>query len=333
VELLRRGVSGDDILLLERRDDAAFIRYHEMCAGGLSSAGMESLGLDLKGMVRNRITAAKEHWPGGIELEGEANGSIIDRTMLLTSLKEELAKGGGRVLSDRVCRAKREGDSILLVCASGREIRAAKVYGADGANSVVRRDLFGWEPHMKVLAEQHLVPSSAADALEFDFSARFSPKYQWTFPCGKMTHIGFPHGSREAPVGSVLRIVRPIPIGPRGEIASENACLIGDAACQANPLTFGGIRNGMEAGRMAAAASLEGKLHEYAGRWSASPLADPTFHDAFDILRGLDDEQREEMLSPLRPGGGIMPIMRALMMDERFRVVYRAHVRKLVQGW
>jgi digeranylgeranylglycerophospholipid reductase len=332
LELLRRGVSGDDVLLLERRD-GSFGRYHEMCAGGISADGVNSLGIELKGIVRNRISAAKEHWPGGIELEGEASGFIIDRPLLLAALKEEIVRRGGKIRTDRVLKATMENDSVMLDCASGIQVAAGTVYGADGARSVIRRDIFHWEPQTQVLAEQHLVPSPVSEVLEFDFSARFSPKYQWTFPCGKMAHIGFPHGSRPAPEGSVLKIVRPIPIGSQGDIASENACLIGDAACQANPLTFGGIRNGMEAGRMAAIAALEGKLPEYEERWKASPLAEATFLDAFEILRKLDDGEREEILSPLRPGGGIMPVMRALMVDERFRVLYRAHVRKLTQGW
>jgi digeranylgeranylglycerophospholipid reductase len=333
LELLRRGVSGDDVLLLESREADAYGRYHQMCAGGISSAGVASLGLDISGMVQNQIRAAREYWPGDIVLEGEASGFIIDRTMLLSSIRDEIARRGGKIVTDRIGKALRDGRAIGLECHSGRKIWAEIVYGADGTKSVIRRDLFGWKPQMQILAEQHLVPTQGNDTLEFDFSAQFAPKYQWTFPCGKISHIGFPHGSRQAPEGSVLRIVRPIPIGAQGAIASENACLIGDAACQANPLTFGGIRNGMEAGRMAAKAALDGNLQEYEGAWAASPLADNTFHEAFEILKNLSDDERAALMGPLRAGGGIMPVMQALMVDERFRVVYRAHVRKLMQGW
>jgi hypothetical protein len=89
----------------------------------------------------------------------------------------------------------------------------------------------------------------------------------------------------------------------------------------------------MEAGRMAAEEALEGDLEAYGKRWADSPLADPCFLEAFHIIGAMDDEERERQMIPLRGDGGIMPIMQALMNDEDFRIIYRAHMRKLQNGW
>ena len=334
LELLRSGAAPGSVLLLERRGSIAYGRYHEMCAGGISRVGTESLGLDVRGMVRNVINGAEEHWPGDIILKGEANGYIIDRNLLLDQLKAEIAHRGGAIRTDHVIGARESEHGIVLSCASGMDIQAVLAYGADGSRSVLRRDLFGWQPQLQILAEQHLVPRRGAeDKLVFYFTSRTAPKYQLVFPCGDGSHVGFPAGSMPPPPDSLLRIVRPIPVGPLQHISRDHACLVGDAACQSNPLTFGGIRNGMEAGRMAARAALEGHLQKYGQRWAASPLADPCFLAAFEILSRLADEEREVEMAPLRGDGGIMPIMRSLMMDEKFRVLYRAHVRKLHNGW
>jgi flavin-dependent dehydrogenase len=332
LELLRRGAG--DVLLLERRPRPSYERYHDMCAGGISDAGLSSLGIDARGITLNVITMAEEHWPGDTVISGAADGRIIDRRLLLDGLKLDIVDRGGVVMDEHVAAARGGDDGVCLSCSSGRRLMARTAYGADGGGSVLRRDLFRWRPQAVVLAEQHLVPRQMdAHKLIFHFTSATAPKYQWTFPCGPFSHIGFPFGSMAAPDGSMLRAVRPIPVGADGAICGARACLIGDAACQANPLTFGGIRNGMEAGRMAARASLEGRLEEYGARWAGSPLADGCFLDAFHLLKGMDDRTRAEAMAPLRPGAGIIPVMRALMNDEAFRALYRAHVRKALHGW
>lgn len=61
VELLRGEAGRGTVLLPEMREAAAYDEYHNMCADGISQIGAASLGLELKGLIRNVIAGAEEH--------------------------------------------------------------------------------------------------------------------------------------------------------------------------------------------------------------------------------------------------------------------------------
>jgi digeranylgeranylglycerophospholipid reductase len=205
--------------------------------------------------------------------------------------------------------------------------------GADGAHSIIRRRLFGTEPSVYMRVVQYVIDRPMVDELHFTFDQRYMGKYKWAFPSGKYTKVGFPEGTDEAPTNVVDTHRRVIPIGRLDKIVCDGACLVGDAACQANPVTFGGIRNSLTAGCLAAEAINRGDVEEYQLAWERSPLADSTFLDMFNRLRGKTNEELTKMVGPLRYGPNVSAIMKELMNDDDFRTFYRGFVRKMENGW
>jgi digeranylgeranylglycerophospholipid reductase len=171
------------------------------------------------------------------------------------------------------------------------------------------------------------------DTLDLFYDERYHGKYRWRFPHGNMTKEGFPLGSYPPPENALERHARTIPIGPLPNIVKGNAGLIGDAACQANPITFGGLANAFVAARLLADAIESADLVRYQERWRSHPRSDPVFFQAFEILRGADNKGMAQRLSPLRYGASPNLIMQGLMADERFRTIYRSQMLKADLGW
>ena len=68
---------------------------------------------------------------------------------------------------------------------------------------------------------------------------------------GDRVKVGFPSGT-DTIENYIEKQSRPMCFGGLSRIVRDSAMLIGDAAGQANPITMGGIRAAMEAGRKAA---------------------------------------------------------------------------------
>ena len=319
-------------LLFEGLEGKSFSRYHRMCAEGISSNGLMETGLEFSGIVKNRVNQAIEHWPGGVTLRSAIDGLIIDRNELIARLREPFIAKGGKVEHSRVTGVVRRGDKYILKHAE-TEFSCDYLVGADGADSVIRRSLFGLDPPNSMRVVQYLVDKPAEDCLRFEFDERYHGKYRWEFPSGHLTKVGFPLGADEKPANVLEVHSRVIPIGPLDHFVEGRACLVGDAASQANPVTFSGIRAGMTAGRMAADAIVEGNLQTYQSRWNACALADGSFYDSYLRVRSMPNIELARLLEPMRHGPSFSGIMRELMTSEDFRSFYRGYVRKLEFGW
>jgi len=321
------------IIVLERLDTDGFGRYHRMCGEGIGRKGLGTLNLGDEVMLRNKVRTVREHWPGNIQTEATVDGFILDRPGLLRLLRERM---GDRVqfVSDEVVKVKPMAGGSDIICRSGSDHRCRIVIGADGARSVVRRDLFDDDPPWSLTVEQYVLDERPEpDTLDLFYDERYQGKYRWRFPHGKLTKIGFPRGSDPPPENALEKHAKAIPIGPLPYIVKGNACLIGDAACQANPITFGGLSNAFVAARLLADAIESKDLNRYQERWNSHPRSDPVFFHAFEILRKADNAGMAQILSPLRYGASANLIMQGLMADERFRTFYRSQMLKADIGW
>ena len=329
---LALGDRAENALLLERLDNEDFSKYHRMCAEGISRRGLMETGLDISGTVRNKVNKVVEHWPGNVSLSSDIDGLIIDRNKLIARLREPFLAEGGRVKRSPMIDIHSQEDKFVVRTAD-TEYSCDYVIGADGAHSQVRKRLFNAEPKTSMTVIQYLVDKPAEHCLKFLFDKRYKGKYRWEFPSGEFTKIGYPVGSDEKPEDILEVHSRTIPIGPMDRIVEGRACLVGDAASQANPVTFSGIRNGMTAGRMAADAVMEGDLKLYQDSWSKSPQADLCFYESYQRLRSMANEKLQELVEPFRYGPNLSAIMRDLMNSQDFRTFYQSHVRKLESGW
>ena len=319
-------------LLIEGRNDSSFSKYHQMCAEGISRKGLMETGLEISGLVKNEVTRAIEYWPGNITIDSEIDGLIIDREKLISKLRESFTVKGGEIGSGRVSKIGHSGSGFTVEI-SEDEYSCDYLVGADGAHSVIRRDVFHSEPiaYMKVI--QYLIDKPMDNSLRFKFDERYRGKYRWEFPSGNLSKVGFPFGTDDPPEDVVDVHGRSIPVGHLDRIVNGQACLVGDAACQANPVTFSGIRNSLKAGYVAAEAIAAGDLHEYQQMWDQSYQADLSFLNSYLLIRDQTNDELRELMEPFRHGMSMTRVMGELMKSEDFRVFYRAFVRKMQYGW
>ena len=78
--------------------------------------------------------------------------------------------------------------------------------------------------------------------------------------------------------------------------------LAGDAASQANPLTKGGLRPAMTAGKMAAEAILKEDPMFYEEKWKNSKFYSEVFHKVFRRLEKMGNNDLFELGNSLKSG-------------------------------
>ena len=322
------------MLLLDRLDEARFSRYHRMCGEAMSERAVEDISpLPLKA-VRHRITRVRELWPGDIEIVERENGVILDRPRFISSIHSGVEAKGGEIDKGNVTGVRKEGDLYRVETKEGSYLTRYLV-GADGAFSRVRNDLFEERPKVSVAVKQFILDERPEDdgTITFIYGHRYGGGYRWSFPCGENVNVGYPKGTDE-PGGKVLEENgRYIPIGGLECIVRGNACLVGDAAAMANPLSFGGIRVAMLAGRRAAEAIARDDLPRYQKWWSRSKFSNPRFLRAYMQVKDWDDETMRRSTEPFRNGYKALPFIRSMVRMPENINMYMAYYFTFRYGW
>ena len=240
-------------------------------------------------------------------VQGGATGYVLERRVFDRVLAERAAAAGAQVmLKTRVTGLLRQDGQICGVeavsSAGCREIAAKIVIAADGVASLVGR----WAGLQTTLPARDLMTCAQylLAGIEIDsertcyyIDEQIAPGgYAWIFPKGpQRANVGlgvqadlaemaplaylqrfierYPFLSRGRPVSL---IVGGVPVGLARRLVTDGLLLVGDAARQVDPLTGGGITNGMMAGKLAAEVSAQaiaardvsaGFLGAYESRW------------------------------------------------------------------
>jgi digeranylgeranylglycerophospholipid reductase len=322
------------VLMLERLPKDKFDRYHRMCGEGISHAGLKESGcLDRKFIV-DCITRAVEHWPEEIVIESKLKGYIIDRTLLLKELRRRFEDEGGTVSRGTVDSIKRTGQGFILGTTSGKELKCRYLVGADGAQSIVRKEMFPEDDIVKIWAVQAILDVKPdKGAIHFYYDHRYGGGYRWQFPNGNMSRVGFPRGTCPIPENAVEVHQRAIPIGRLDKLVAGNACIVGDAAAMANPVSFGGIRTAMVSGRMAADAIAKKDLGLYETSWKSSSFADPVFMAGYHTLASMSNEEMARSIRPYKGGLTAFNHAKAILKHPEFRELYRSYGLSMRYGW
>ena len=325
-----------EICLLERLDNQKYLHYHEMCGEGVSEDLFKDISPIKPSYIIERIRKLREYWPGDIEIETSMNGYIIDRPLFLKGIIDQYVKLGGKYIQNSLVDFVEKERETKVKLSDGGIIKTTYLVAADGANSLIRKKL-GIEGRTEPFIQYVMDKEPEHDTLIFEYDEKWEGDYEWEFPHGENTKVGFPfvdHRDSEKIGGKILaKQTRIVGFGGIGNNMHGNILLVGDAACHSNPLTKGGIRAGMVSGKMAAEAIINDNPLEYDKKWKQSDFASPLFLQAFNRLKEMDNRELVRHMEPFRKGVNVFSTIKSLLFYRKYLEIYKAYDLSDKVGW
>lgn len=275
---LARG--GARVCLLDR---ARFPRS-KPCGGALSPRVLRHVPSGVERLLRARIQRAVFTFRSCRPFEVTSTlpmGYMVCREEFDAWLCGSAEEAGACVREGVAVRRVERTGTGFAVRASGEDIRASWVVGADGANSLVAAQLLPRRLPAKFIGVESEVPYDGDDLEETVLVdvGRYPGGYAWAFPKGDRVNVGvmmdFPrgrelHGAFAAFVGGVPGLPSGItakwrsapvaaPLREPAPCAGNGVLLVGDAARLADPFLGEGIYYAIKSGSLAAGALLAGE--------------------------------------------------------------------------
>ena len=274
--------AGQRVLILERDTPP---RY-KACGGGLSAHVLEDIfPFSFAPVIETRvqtITWALGQRSAEFPVPAQAVRTVMRAQFdayLLAHTRAEVRPG------QTVRKVEELSDRVRVHTADGALFEARIVIGADGANSVVARDLGLRRGKQMAGALEAEIPATPDDLRRYGSTLLFilgdrPPGYGWIFPKAGLLSVGVMglHPKPGQLQSELAKLVKqyglsldgvpvkghPIPLYLRREpIATRRGLLVGDAAGLADPLSGEGIRLAIRSGHMAAQAILAGQPQHY----------------------------------------------------------------------
>lgn len=273
--------------------------WEKPCGGGVTTKALErySFLLDNPSWPSRTIDRIALVAPGGRRLEMPLDRPfrVYDRTRLNGLLLERARDSGATVVAESVSRFERTVTGWTVTTRSG-EYEADVLVGADGAGSVVRRDLAGrFRPGDVALTVGYNAPPAASRSMslvEIEFPAGLTG-YVWAFPRTDHVNFGVINRLNERPAAELKSLLHdfmhryyggPIPeaaefYGAKVPMLASGSwrdvratgdawALVGDAAGFVDPITGEGIYFAIRSAELLAECFKEGTgLSGYDRAW------------------------------------------------------------------
>jgi len=261
-------------------DKKSVIGEDPRCAGGVSLYMVNKVGVPIpSSSIVAKLKRVRIHAPDGNYWEFKGNedyGCVLDRTKFEQDMAAKVEELGGGFLL---------GHDVSVGWLNYYQKHFNYVVGADGPASTVRQWLN--LPRLKPL-DIHLgvqktitMDSYPQDTVELYFGENIAPDgYAWIFPAGNglvRIGMGMPlsrNGGRSylsrfierqvydyKEVNSIAKLIPTAKMPETGVYG--NVILVGDALPSTDPLTGGGICQGIASGKAAGQAITEGNLEHY----------------------------------------------------------------------
>ncbi len=322
-----------DVILVERLDKRKYFEYHDICGECVSKdleKDIKPLKID-KNIIVEKVKILEERWPNDLIIRRKINGYIIDRPNFFLNIIKKFEDFGGKFLCKPLLNFEFK-DDFIKAKVGDKIIKAKYLIAADGANSLIRKKL-----NIKgriATALQYIIDEEPEHGkIIFEYDEKWKGDYKWIFPHGNTTKIGFPLVKFKEKIDNIIKKqARNIGYGGLEKYVYKNILLIGDAACQNNPLTKGGIRPGMVAGKMAAEAIYKNNPQLYDEKWKNSPFGSPIFLKIFKKVKSMNNEELYNHMKPFKKGD-IIGFILALFFYRKYLDIYRAYALSNKYGW
>jgi len=281
---------GAEVLVCEEHREIGVPKH---CAGHLSVAGLERLGLRLpREVVENEIKGAVFHSPSGREFvvrRGSPVTCVVNRELFDKHLSDLAVKSGVRYfLESRVKSFLFDSGFVVGVAVKkGRDeknLASNVVIDAEGCSSTLLRKaglqtLRGSMVVRAIQAEVDRVDGIDGDMVEVYLGRRYAPGFfAWIIPkrdasakVGLATWAGDPReylrrfmkdhpvASKKLRKSSITSLsLHPIPLGgPIPKTYSNGLLVVGDVASQVKPTTGGGVIVGLSCSKIAGEVAYE----------------------------------------------------------------------------
>ena len=271
-------LSESDVTVIDKKHS---IGENPRCAGGLSLFMMEKVGFSVpESAIDARIKKLRIYAPNlkYWELKGaEDYGYVLNRERFEQSMATNVVQQGGRI---------NLGSPVSLRDMNGLVNKYDYIVGADGPVSIVREWLrlprYSLEDVHIGVQKMISMDYYPQDTIELYFGEKVAPQgYAWIFPGGNgMVRVGLGVPSSKGSLAMLLldrfisrqvydckvvdSVGKQIPTAemPRTGVYGK-ILLVGDALPSTDPLTGGGISQGIATGKAAAWALAEGKPRTY----------------------------------------------------------------------
>ena len=266
------------------------------------------------------------------------DGFIIDRPKFFRYIRDEFIKMGGELENTRINSILQGKNFIKLKTDDNKIIKTKYVIAADGANSIVRKQLKIGEIY-KTLVTQYIVDQeSEHGVLKFFYDEKYAGDYKYIFPNGNTTRIGFPliEGKKFKIDGKIIKKqTRVVGCGGLKKYVYGNILLIGDAAGQTNILSKGGIRPGMYAGKIAAETVVNNNPGQYETNWMKSGFHNENMMKVFKRLKKMDNSEIMEHYEPFKGNKKITGFIKTLILKKykKYNEIYNAYRYLEKYGW
>ena len=321
-----------DVLVIERLTPERHTRYHSICGEAVSDRMFGELGWRPSSVV-SHADSISISTRGGASVSVPVSGNIVDRPSMLGEMRERC---DAEFIRGSVSRVERADGGYRLSLCDGRTVVCRHLIGADGAHSVVRCDVFGLEATDRLPIVNCIVRGDAEPTLGFTVAGGYAGGYSWLFPSKPGTSsIGFPKGCGTPSdlEGLVSSDARDLPFGVVERVVDGDCMIVGDAACLANPLCYGGIGVALLSGKKAAEALLAGDPGRYAKWISRNRMFDRHFMDAHRTFCSWSDEDIEDAMMPFRGGYSLMRGFYAMLRRPKWANVYMSIFVAFRLGW
>ncbi len=327
-----------NVLLLEKFSGEKYTEYHHMCGECISHAAFNEIQpLKPKYTIEN-IEIYKEHVVDNYVLEHKVKGYIIDRPKFFSYIIDEYLKLGGEFEKGTLTKIIQKNDYYNIEIDDKKTVKTKYLIAADGANSTIRKSMHIKDIN-KITAVQYIIDKeSEHNVIEVFYDEIYNGGYKWIFPNGMTTKIGLPQmKDKKIKIdGKIIKKqARVIGFGGIENRVYNNIVLIGDAAGQTNAMSYGGIRPGMYAGKLAAEAIVKYKNPQrYEIKWKKSIFNSEIVNESFQKLEKMNNKEIIEHLEPFN-SNIILAIMKIILFKKyrKYWKIYKAYNIERKIGW